>query len=157
MVVTERVVVAGLVLLTYFMGKLQNSQNRILLTQFVNRGVPNVQAPLFNMRGEIAVIFIALLIFGGFWFFPQYAANPLSVWFREAIIDIENTAVIGFIFKVIGFFFLLTLIFRMVGAFGFLLSGGKTNRGPGPGGGFRKRRSNNQDKESGFSDYEEVD
>jgi hypothetical protein len=64
-----------------------------------------------------------VLVFIGFWFFPDFAANPVSIWFHESIVDIEDTPIFGFIFQVVGFFFLLSLIFKMSGAFGYLLSG----------------------------------
>lgn len=148
LVVMERIVVAGLILLTYFVGKLQNSQNRMMFMQFMSRGVPKMQAPLFNIKAEVAVISLAMICFGLFWVYPQFALNPVSEWFRTSIVDIEDTPVFGFIFKVVGFFFLLSLLFRMGGAITFLLNGGNTSG---------QQPNNNKAEGDDFSDYEELD
>lgn len=149
MVVLNQVVFAGIILLTYFIGKLQKNQNRSMLFKFAGRGLPK-QMSTFNMRLEVIIIALSLLIFAGFWFYPELSRNPISIWFKESIINIEDTPVFGFIFKVIGFFFLLNLIFKMAGALGFLLNGGKTPGGP------RDPRDDNQN-DGGFVEYEEVE
>lgn len=71
----------------------------------------------FNAKAEGIVISICILVFGSLFFFPQYAENPVSKWFYDSIIGIEETFFFGFIFKVVGFFFMLTLIIKMVGSF----------------------------------------
>lgn len=88
------------------------------------------QATNFNLRAEIAVITLALTVFVLFNFAPQYAENPISVWFYESIIDIEDTVFFGFIFKVIGFFFLLSMIFKMMSGVTFLLNGARPPEDP---------------------------
>ena len=151
----SQVIFAGLILLTYFVGKLQKNQNRSMFFKLAGRNLPNNKQKTFSMRMEIIVIAISLAIFVSFWFFPEFSMNPISIWFRESIINIEDTPVFGFIFKVIGFFFLLSLIFKMAGALGFVLSGGKSPRDP---------MDNDSDGgnssggiEDQFVDYEEVD
>ncbi|XOV67149.1 MAG: hypothetical protein ACFHU9_16130 [Fluviicola sp.] len=128
----NQLLLAGIILLTYFVGKFQNNQNRNRLFQVFTNGRMQIpkQLALFNFRAEIAVIILALGVFVTFNFFPQYAANPISVWFYESIVDIENTVFFGFIFKVIGFFFLLNLIFKMMNGVTFLLSGAKAPKDP---------------------------
>jgi hypothetical protein len=148
----SQVVLAGLILLTYFVGKLQKNQNRQTFFKIAGRGLPGQNLIVFNLRLEIAVISVALAIFGLFWFFPQFSHNPISLWFYESIVNIEDTPVFGFIFKVIGFFFLLNLIFKMLNAFNFLLTGGKTGGGNGlPGNNTSSRKHDDH-----FDDYEEV-
>lgn len=128
----NQLMLAGIILLTYFVGKFQNNQNRNRIFQvFTNaRMQMPKQLTLFNLRAEIGVIVLAILIFVLFNFAPHYAANPISIWFYESIVDIEDTVFFGFIFKVIGFFFLLNLIFKMLRGVTFLLNGARTPENP---------------------------
>jgi hypothetical protein len=143
----NQVVLAGVIILTYFIGKLQKNQNKSMLFKFGSAAMPQRQSN-FNLRAEMAVIILALLIFSGLWFSPEIAINPISLWFKESIINIENTPVFGFIFKVIGFFFLLSILFKMVNAFTFLLNGGKSvNKDSG----FEE-----PENEDHFDDFEEL-
>ena len=151
LLVQNQVILAGIILLTYFVGKMQNSQNRTMIFQMMGRGLPKVPMFLFNLKAEIGVIVGSMLLFGLFWFYPQWAENSISRWFHESILDIEDTPVFGFIFKIIGFFFVVSMIFRVINGFTFLLNGGKRpNAGGKDGDGSSK---NNDD----FVDYEEVD
>lgn len=122
MIVVNQLVFAGIILLTYFIGKFQNNQNKRLMFQMMGPGMPKQQL-LFHARSEILVILLALLAFAFFGFYPEYATNPLSLWFHESIMNIEDTPVFGFIFKVIGFFFLINLIAKMINGINFILSG----------------------------------
>lgn len=148
MVVLNQVIFAGFILLTYFIGKLQKNQSRKMLFNFATAGMPK-QENNFNLKSEIAVIAIALTAFILFWYYPSFASNPISIWFHESIINIEDTPIFGFIFKVIGFFFLLNLIFKMVGAITFVLNGGKL------GGRGNSNHRNDQD-DNHFDDYTEI-
>ena len=148
MFVLNQVIFSGIILLTYFIGKLQKSQNRSMFFKIAGANLPQRQTS-FNLRAETVVIVIALGVFVAFWFFPQYASNPISKWFHDSIINIEDTPVFGFIFKVIGFFFLLSLIFKMVNTFTFLISGAKVGNQPPN----NNETNNNSDK---FDDYEEL-
>lgn len=148
--VVNQVIMAGIILLTYFVGKFQNNQNKNQLFRMMGPGMPNMSSN-FNARAELFVIGFAIAIFSAFWFFPQYASNPLSLWFHESIINIEDTPVFGFIFKVIGFFFLLNLFNKMASGFSFLLSGeafkvAASEKGNG------KRKNEND-----FDDFTEVE
>jgi hypothetical protein len=115
-------VVTVLVLLIYFIGKLQNKQQQQAMFQMMGNGIMNMRNN-FNIRAEIGVILTSIAVFILFVLQPQLAANPASIWFHESILNIEDTPVFGFIFKVIGFFFLLSILFKMVNAFAYLLSG----------------------------------
>lgn len=147
MVVLNQVIFAGVILLTYFIGKLQKNQNKSMLFRFAGAGLPQKENN-FHLKSEISIIVISLVIFGLFWYYPNYASNPISLWFHESIIDIEDTPVFGFIFKVIGFFFLLNLIFKMLGAITFVLNGGRL-------GGNNTGNQNNSD-DNHFDDYTEI-
>lgn len=147
----NQVIFAGLILLTYFLGKLQQNQNRQMLFKIAARSMQMPTFGNFNMRFEIGAIVIALGIFGMFSFYPELSQNPISLWFYESIVNIEDTPVFGFIFKIIGFFFLLNLIFKMLNAFNYIINGGKKegNNGSDQSGG--NSRINDR-----FDDYEEV-
>ncbi len=142
----NQLITTALILLTYFIGKLQNQQNRISMFKVVANGFPKNDVK-FDLKAEIAVISISILIFIGFIFYPNFAQNPISMWFHDSIIDIENTTVFGFIFKVIGFIFMINLIMKMVNALTLLLSGKAS------------LQSNNTTKEEDpnkFDDFEEL-
>jgi hypothetical protein len=66
-------------------------------------------------------------------------------------LDIENTVLIGFVFKVIGFFFLIGMFFKMLNAVNYIVSGKplvnvKT--------GFGTKQGKSDDS---FDDFEEID
>ena len=143
----NQMILAGAVLLTYFLGKLQKNQNRSMFVKMMGSNVPAIQRN-FNMRYEIIVICISLGFFALFWFYPEYSMNPISNWFRDSIVNIENTPVFGFIFKIIGFFFLLSLIFKMLNSFNFLLSGGRIPN--------ERQNPFEKPKDDDFDDFEEL-
>lgn len=149
----NQVVLAGLILLTYFLGKLQQNQNRQLFFKVASRGLNVQNITNFSMKLEAIVIALSLAFFGLFWFYPEFTQNPISLWFYESIVNIEDTPVFGFIFKVIGFFFLLNLIVKMLSAFNYLLSGGKK----GGGNSLNSPGNSSNTRNDSFDDYEEVE
>lgn len=120
-------ITAGLILLMYFIGKLQNAQMRKSFFKF--QGPAGAEAlmqqfiPKFNVKAEALVIALAVVTFVLLILFPQYAANPISTWFYESIVDIEDTPVFGFIFKVIGFFFVLSIFVKLTNSLMALFTG----------------------------------
>ena len=140
---------SAIILLMYFIGKFQQKQKQIrLMGSFGNESFNEG----FNIRAEIAMITAAIILFISFIYFPQYASNGVANWFRESIIDLETTVLIGFIFKVIGFFFLVGMIIKMVNAVIYILSGQpfidiQTSINSGK----EKRKSDD------FDDFEEVE
>ena len=147
----NQLIIAALILLTYFIGKLQNQQNKKVLFQMVAQGLPKAETK-FNIKAEIGVIVFSLLLFTGFIFYPEYSKNPLSNWFLESIESLENAAVFGFIFKIIGFVILMNMIMKMLNAISMILSGKplgqKNNR-------FDQNQENKEDTNK-FDDYEEL-
>ena len=93
---------SAIVLVTYFIGKLQQQQQGLQLFGQLNAQIP--QTNDFNLKTEIILIVVSIALFIGFLFFPQYASNNIANWFKSSILDIESTVIIGFIFKIIGFF-----------------------------------------------------
>lgn len=116
------VIPSATVLVVYFLGKFQQKQRQAqVLSQFGGKGFG--LGLDFDRRYEIGVIALAVMLFILLLTFPEYAENNIATWFRQSIIDIEKTVIIGFIFKVIGFFFLLGMLLKMVNAFNYLISG----------------------------------
>lgn len=140
---------SAIILLMYFIGKFQQKQKQMRLmgsfgNDYLNEG--------FNIRAEMVLITASILLFISFLYFPQYASNGVANWFRESIIDLETTVLIGFIFKVIGFFFLLGMMIKMVNGIIYILSGQpfidiQTSINSGK----EKRKSDD------FDDFEEVE
>ena len=126
------------ILALYFIGKFQKSQNNVLMLS--RMGLAKTTSK-FNSKYEIIIIIISLLVFVGFIFRPDIANNVVAFWFKESILDIESTAIIGFIFKVIGFFFLMSILFKTVNSFQYISESLFTK---------------NQRKDSDFDDYEEI-
>ena len=65
----------------------------------------------------------------------------------------ENTPIFGFIFKIIGFFFLLSIILKMLNSINFLINGKKN----GDQNMSNDSNSQNIESDNHFDDYEEVD
>lgn len=149
---TSQIVLAGIILLTYFVGKFQNSQNKNQMFKVMGNVMPNPMKTQFNSKAEILVISLALAAFAGFFFYPQIADNTLSEWFVQSIKDIEKAAIIGFIFQVIGFFFLLNMITKMLNGVRFIMNGGKPPKGPQD----PFDQDQNQNNDTGFDDYTEI-
>jgi hypothetical protein len=147
----NQLIITCLVLVAYFVGKLQNQQKKMMMFQMVSNGMRQ-DFNKFNLKAEIGVIVFAILFFVGFIFFPEYAKNPLSIWFHQNILDIEKAAILGFIFKVIGFFFLVNIIMKMINAFTLLLSGAPIVQSSAS----TTIQNENPKKEDEFDDYEEL-
>lgn len=142
---------AGFILLVYFMGKLQNKQNQLAMFQMMgNGGIPKT-VNNFNIKAEIGVITLALSTFIVFIFLPEFAKNPISIWFHESILNIEDTPIFGFIFKVIGFFFLIGMLVKMLNALMYLLSGKPLVQASSSFQRFDKKK-----KDDDFDDFEEL-
>tara|TARA_B100001758_G_C18275396_1_gene538646 strand:+ start:33 stop:653 length:621 start_codon:yes stop_codon:yes gene_type:complete len=126
------------ILILYFIGKFQKSQNNMMMFSRMGLKMSNSQ---FNPKYEALVIVIALAAFVGLMFRPDVANNAVALWFKESILDIESTAIIGFVFKIIGFFFLMGILLKTVNAFQYIS---------------RMLFERSDRKDSGFDDYEEI-
>ena len=87
----NQLIITCLVLVAYFVGKLQNQQKKMMMFQMVSNGMKQ-DLNKFNLKAEIGVIVFAVLFFVGFIFFPEYAKNPLSIWFHQNILDIDDNS-----------------------------------------------------------------
>lgn len=128
------------ILFLYFIGKFQKNQNTNAL--FSRMGVQSSKTQ-FNVRYEIGLISLSFLTFVLLVLEPNIANNAVAIWFKESIIDIETTRIIGFIFKVIGFFFLLNILTKTINSFQYII--GKLTS---------VKSNGDQDR---FDDFEEVE
>ena len=133
----------------YLIGRLQNDERKsmIQLSFFDKERNKSGATSNFNRRNEIMLIIGALIAFVVLAFNADYAKNNIAEWFYRSIIDIEQTAIIGYIFKFIGVLFLISMIFKMIGAISYILNGGPIIDA-------KSRIKNKKDDE--FDDYEEV-
>lgn len=146
-------IVSGLILLLYFVGQIQkNEQQAAMMEKYSNflRGMGTNSR--FNKKAEIIVLSISVLFYTSLFYLPEFAKNPIALWFYETVTGIEKTPLIGFIFKVIGFFFLLSILIKIFNGFNYLISGKpfinvKT--------GFYSGRKKDKDDDS-FDDFEEI-
>lgn len=138
-------VTTGLILLMYFIGKMQNQRLKFMMVQFQGQGLNVPNKP--NMKAELGVIILAMALFTFLVVNPVFADNQISNWFFTSIKDIETTPVFGFIFGIVGFFFSLSIIFRMVNSISMILSGKA----------FEKQASEVTNEQSDkFDDFEEI-
>lgn len=146
-------ITTGLILLMYFIGKVQNMQFRSVMVQIQGRALADAPKP--NMRLEFGIVALAMAIFGFLLWRPEFAENAVSHWFYSNIIDIEDTPIFGFIFKIVGFFFTITMLLRMINALSVIFSGRAFGKGPGNDN--RPGSRNDQNQSNRFDDYEEVE
>lgn len=145
---------SGLILLIYFIGKVQQIRMRRFFVQIQGQRLKPQEQFKPNMNLEFGVIGLSLGLFAFLAFYPDYAVNPVSTWFYQNIIGIEKAPFFGFIFKVVGFFFTLSILFRMVNAFSVLLSG-QAFKNPND---KNDNQSGGSDRDSyRFDEYEEVE
>ncbi len=137
-----------IILIVYFLGKLQKKEQRIQMMSNFTQGMNDVP---FNRQWEIILIILCGVTFAGLMFYPQFSENAISMWFRQNILKIENTVFIGFIFKVIGFFFLISMFMKMLNALNYIVSG-KPLLNVKTGFGTKKDQSDDS-----FDDFEEID
>jgi hypothetical protein len=145
-------ITTGLILLMYFIGKVQNMQFRAMMSiQIQGRNLADKQGPKPKMVLEFGIVVLAMAVFGFLLWKPEFSENAISNWFYKNIIDIESTPIFGFIFKIVGFFFTIGMLLRMFNALRVIFSGeafgNRTNDEP-----TKNERSDNH-----FDDYEEVD
>ena len=138
---------SALILLIYFVGMLQKKQRQqVFMGQFTKGNT----AVGINIKSEILLITLSSFLFFTLLWYPQFAENAVALWFQRSILDIESTVIIGFIFKIIGFFFLLGMIFKMLNALNYLISGKPLFD-------IKSRFSNmNKKDDTHFDDFEEL-
>ncbi|WP_430404506.1 hypothetical protein [Fluviicola sp.] len=147
-------ITTGLILLMYFIGKVQNMQFRAMMSiQIQGRNLAEKQGPKPKMGIEFGIVALAMAVFCFLLWKPEFRENAISIWFYTNIMDIENTPIFGFIFKIVGFFFTIGMLLRMFNAFSVIFSGkafGKKDND-------HNEPTKNNRVDNHFDDYEEVD
>jgi hypothetical protein len=102
-----------IVLFLYLLGKVQSNRMRFKIQSGV-MGNLNVRAEKPNPKVELAFLLGSLVLYSLCIAEPKVALNDITLWFFNAIWDIYDTIIIGWIIKIIGFFFLLSILFRAI-------------------------------------------
>ena len=76
---SNQLILAGVILLTYFIGKFQNNQNKLMMGKMMLAGMGQ-RPKAFNSRAELFVIIFALAIFTAFAFFPELSLLPVQLF-----------------------------------------------------------------------------
>jgi hypothetical protein len=110
----QKLVPGGLILMLYLLGRFQKQEEQI---QFL----AGFQMPLskqpYARNLEILLLVLAAALFTGLFFYPNLTEIGLLQWFESNIRSLEKAFLLGFIFKVLGFFFVLNVFFRLLKAF----------------------------------------
>jgi hypothetical protein len=138
-------VITGLLLIFFFLSKLQRRQQQQMMFQFIQNG-QNFMQNAFNPKAERILILFGCAVFTALVFYPELAYSPITRWLHESIIGIEDTPIIGFIFRVIGFFFLMSVIGKTIQSIRQIISG--KQKGPA-----LEEPTKGEDE---FDDYEEI-
>ncbi|MGV3611055.1 MAG: hypothetical protein ACO1N0_08905 [Fluviicola sp.] len=147
-------ITTGLILLMYFIGKVQNMQFKAMMSIQI-QGRALTEGPKPQMGLEFGIVVLAMAAFGFLLWKPEFAVNAISNWFYKSIVDIENTPIFGFIFKIVGFFFTIGMLMRMVNALGVIFSGRAFGRNEDDTN--ERQNRNNERRDNHFDDYEEVE
>ena len=145
-------IVSGLILLLYFIGQMQKDQQQAAMMDRFSGMLSVISKTRFNRKAEIIVVTIAFLVYTFFFFFPEFAKNPIAQWFYQQVTGLEKTPIIGFIFKLIGFFFLLGILLKITNGIMFLISGKPFMNVSGSFKTGNSRKENDDD----FDDFEEL-
>jgi hypothetical protein len=128
-------------LITYFLYLLRNlrsAQNAMQVQVYTNL----YKKVKMKNEWELAVALISISITILWVFFPVALDSVVTQWFYEQTQDLIKIPIIGWIFKLAGFFFLLATLIRFLSAITWML------RGP-------KSKTPKRDAED-FDDFEEI-
>jgi hypothetical protein len=128
-------------LITYFLYLLRNirsEQNAVQVQLYTNL----YKKVKMKNEWELAVALISISITILWVFFPVALDSVVTQWFYEQTRDLIDIPIIGWIFKLAGFFFLLATLVRFLAAITWML------RGP-------KSKAPKRDADE-FDDFEEI-
>ncbi len=128
-------------LITYFLYLLRNlrSERNAMQVQLYTNLYKKVK---MKNEWELAVALISISITILWVFFPVALDSVVTQWFYEQTHDLIQIPIIGWIFKLAGFFFLLATLIRFLAAITWMLRGPKSK--------LPERDSNN------FDEFEEI-
>lgn len=140
-------ILGGIVLYFYLMSKLKKSK-RMISSFGGNNQAPDKPK---NMKIEWPLIIATLLLYISSLVYPQIVTHKVNEWFYVNIADIYDTILLKFIFGIIGFFFLIQILFQGFNTTMKMLNIITGNTGSEP------NQNQHTQSESGFIDYEIVD
>ena len=101
------IVTGGFVLLLYLLGKMERNKMLFQFKSFVSKsrsdGVLKYEPHLIGFTMVLYAISIGN---------PVLVDNQINSWFLDNILEFYHTPIIGWIIRFIGFFFLITIVFR---------------------------------------------
>ena len=113
-------------LITYFLYLLRNLRSEQNAMQFQLYTNLYKKVKMKN-EWELAVALISISITILWVFFPVALDSVVTQWFYEQTHDLIQIPIIGWIFKLAGFFFLLATLIRFLAAITWMLRGPKSN------------------------------
>ena len=113
------IIPSAIVLLVYFIGKFQKKQKQ----QAMSLQFGGLQLLRFNQKYELIIIILSVLLMIVLSIFPELGHNNIAYWFDANMQELSDTILIGIIFKIVGFFFLLNMIMKMINTLNYMLSG----------------------------------
>jgi hypothetical protein len=155
---TANMVIGILVLALYLFGKLrkQTMMSQLAKNQLYARMIPPV-----DLKLEIYLMVGSMVFFAICLFYPALVSNDVVNWFNDSIVSIYDTAILGWIFKIVAFFFLVNIILRAANVIGRLVTGqpinpinpmSGMNGGSNPFDQFNARQSNDEE----YADFTDV-
>jgi len=110
------IVIGGIVLYLYLAGKLE--RNKMMFQLRSNLGNANSRNA---SKYEPHLVGLTLILYAISFNYLPLIQNSINQWFLESINDFYNTIIIGWIIGIIGFFFLISMVFKGINATGFLV------------------------------------
>ena len=110
----QKLLPGGLILMLYLLGKFQKQQEQI---QFLAGFQLPMQQKPYSKNLEIALLVLSALTFTGLYLNPSLTEIGILNWFEANMSSLEKAFLLGFIFQVLGFFFVLSILFRLLRIF----------------------------------------
>lgn len=110
------VVIGGIVLYLYLAGKLERNKMMFQLQS----NLTNAKSGS-SLKYEPHLVGLTLILYAVSFSYLPLIQHPINEWFLASIDDFYNTIIIGWIIGFIGFFFLISMVFKGINATGFLI------------------------------------
>lgn len=101
------IVTGGFVLLLYLLGKMERNKMLFKFKSFVSKSTSDGV-----LKYEPHLIGFTMLLYAISIGNPILVDNQINSWFLDNILEFYHTPIIGWIIRFIGFFFLITIVFR---------------------------------------------
>lgn len=145
-------IVATLIMLyLYMVGKLERRQMIFQMQQGFGGQMKSMIRPI-NYRVGMIYMGLTLVFYSVCIFYPQIVHNGFTQWFYQSIQDFYDTPIIKWILMVVGFFFLLNILFR-----GLIQTQKLINGITNPNASNNNDEFPNDNGDDGFVDYEVVE